>query len=338
MAIYLVRAGKQGQFEQQFLDNSKAFLTFGQTEKSWKEMEWEEIRQAISKEDWVNTKGQVSNFSGQINAFAKTIQVGDWIVLPSKFAPTIHFGKVTSAYRFAPREECPHLMDVDWCDIDIPRDRFDQDILYSLGAFMTVCQIQRNNAEVRIEQMRANGWKVADRGGTIEIEAEESEELQSYNLEEYARDQISKQLIRQYKGHGMERLVGEILKAMGYEVYESPKGADNGVDLLAASGQFGFGDQRILVQVKTQDTPVGQDVVDRLVGTMHAHHADKAILVSWSGIKRNVESLKKSKFFEVRFWDRDNIIHELLENYEKLSDEFRAELPLKRIWTLTDQD
>ena len=88
MAIYLVRAGKQGQFEQQFLDNNKAFLTFGQTEKSWKEMEWEEIRQTISREDWVNTKGQVGNFAGQINAFAKTIQVGDWIVLPSKFAPT----------------------------------------------------------------------------------------------------------------------------------------------------------------------------------------------------------------------------------------------------------
>lgn len=301
-------------------------------------MEWEEVRGAISQEDWANTANQIGNFAGQIVRFAQTIKVGDWIVLPSKFAPTIHFGKVTSAYRFDSKEEIPHLMEVDWSDKDIPRDRFDQDILYSLGAFMTVCQIQRNNAEERIEQMRANGWKVKDKGGTIAMEVEDTSEQQSVDLEEYARDQISKQLIRQFKGHGMERLVAEILKAMGYEVYQSPKGADNGVDLLAASGQFGFGDQRILVQVKTQDTPVGAEVVDRLVGTMHAYNADKAILVSWSGIKNNVESLKKSKFFEVRFWNRDNIIDKLLENYDKLSDELRAELPLKQIWTLTEQD
>jgi len=39
-----------------------------------------------------------------------------------------------------------HYRDVDWLAKDIPRDRFDQDILYSLGAFMTVCRINKNNA------------------------------------------------------------------------------------------------------------------------------------------------------------------------------------------------
>ena len=32
----------------------------------------------------------------------------------------------------------------------IPRSRFDQDLLFSFGAAMTVCQIKRNNAEERI--------------------------------------------------------------------------------------------------------------------------------------------------------------------------------------------
>ena len=35
---------------------------------------------------------------------------------------------------------------------------------------------------------------------------------------------------------------------------------------------------------------------------------------------------------------QDDIIDELLKHYDKLSDQLRAEVPLKRIWTLTDQD
>lgn len=62
-------------------------------------------------------------------------------------APTIHFGKVTKEYQWNKGEANPHSIQVDWTDKDIPRDRFDQDILYSLGAFMTVCQVRRNNTE-----------------------------------------------------------------------------------------------------------------------------------------------------------------------------------------------
>ena len=186
--------------------------------------------------------------------------------------------------------------------------------------------------------MKANNWFVPKTTGAIPTTLDGEYEEDSVDVETYTRDEISKHLIRKFKGHGMERLIAEILTARGYEVYQSPKGADKGVDLLAASGEFGFGGQKILVQVKTQDDPVGIDIVDRLVGTMRNYNAENAILVSWSGIKNNVEAEKKSKFFEVRFWDRDDIIDELLRHYDQLSDQLRAEVPLKRIWTLTDQD
>jgi hypothetical protein len=41
-----------------------------------------------------------------------------------------------------------------------------------------------------------------------------------------------------------------------------------------------------------------------------------------------------SKVFRVRLWDQNAIIAALLENYEKLDEDLRAELPLKRIWTI----
>ena len=33
-------------------------------------------------------------------------------------------------------------------------------------------------------------------------------------------------------------------------------------------------------------------------------------------------------------WDADDVIQHLTENYYKLSDEIKAEIPLKRIWTV----
>jgi restriction system protein len=37
-------------------------------------------------------------------------------------------------------------------------------------------------------------------------------------------------------------------------------------------------------------------------------------------------------FFKIRLWDQGDLINAVLENYERLDDEIRAELPLKRIW------
>src|SRR5207249_721907 len=41
----------------------------------------------------------------------------------------------------------------------VPRGHFGKDLLNTFGAFMTICRVQRNNAEPRIAAMRANGWK-----------------------------------------------------------------------------------------------------------------------------------------------------------------------------------
>ena len=77
------------------------------------------------------------------------------------------------------------------------------------------------------------------------------------------------------------------------------------------------------LQVKTTDAQVDRPILDQLIGTMHNYKADHEI---------------PSQFFNVRLWDQKEIINELLENYEKLDDEIKAEIPLKRIWTLTFPD
>ena len=43
---------------------------------------------------------------------------------------------------------------------------------------------------------------------------------------------------------------------------------------------------------------------------------------------------KARQFFRVRLWDQNELIDQVLENYDKLDEELRAELSLKRIWTV----
>ena len=200
---------------------------------------------------------------------------------------------------------------------------------------MTICRISRNDAEQRIRHMAKNHWKPS-KASTIPTQTDPDIDDQEglTDLEQLAKDQIAKYLIRRFKGHGMARLVEAILQAQGYSTYRSPEGPDKGIDILAAPGPMGFGKPRVCVQVKTGDSPVDRPTLDQLIGTMQNVNADQGLLVSWGGFKSSVDKEIPSQFFRVRLWDQDSIIEEPIQNYDKLDEEIRAELPLKRIWTL----
>ncbi|QTD38838.1 restriction endonuclease [Polaribacter batillariae] len=155
------------------------------------------------------------------------------------------------------------------------------------------------------------------------------------DLEEFANDQIAKLIIRKFKGHRMEFLIQSILQAKGYTTYHSPEGADKGIDILAAPQPMGFGQPRLCVQVKSSDSPIDRPTLDQLIGAIHNFGADQGLLVSWSGFKSSVEKERPNQFFKVRLWSQKEIIDEFLRNYDKLDEEIKAEIPLKRIWALS---
>ncbi|MDF2652267.1 MAG: hypothetical protein K0Q73_8072, partial [Paenibacillus sp.] len=276
--------------------------------------------------------------AGQIWPIAHEMKKGDWVVLPSKIKSAIHIGEIIGDYEFDLKQGSPyyHSRAVKWFATDIPRTNFDQDLLYSFGAFMTVCRIQRNDAEQRIKAMSKKNWSSSSVGlnhNQSQPDGEDSEE-NLFDIEQYANDAIAKFIIRKFKGHGMARIVEAILKAKGFTTYISPEGPDKGVDILAAQGNLGFGSPRICVQVKTADIPVDRPTLDQLIGTMHNFKAEHGLLVSWSGFKSTVDKEIAAQFFNVRLWDQKAIIHELLENYERLEGDIKAEIPLRRTWML----
>jgi restriction system protein len=340
VSIWLFRAGSKGEYEHKFLTDSRVYLTWDDLNFDLKSIKNKEDLYKILKDDYKLEKEKTAiNWASQIWPIANSMQKGDWVVLPSKVNRTIHFGEIIGDYIYDEKLASPysHYRDVKWFAQDIPRDRFDQDILYSLGAFMTVCRINKNNAEARIKEMFNNGWSVPK--STLKFETtEEVDSSVSVDLNDFIFDQISERIIQKFKGHKMEELIEEILKAKGFTTFRSPEGADNGVDILASSSTLGFGSPKICIQIKTSDNPIERAVMDQLIGTMSNYNAEYGLLVSWNGFKSSVIREIPKQFFKVRIWDSKKIIEEIFENYENLSDQIKAEIPLKRVWMLNEEN
>ncbi len=326
MALWLVRAGRHGEHEQDFLDGSRLYLTWGEFKLNLSGCKSKEDVRKLLLQYNPNLDGtRLSNQAGQIWTFAHRIKVGDWVLLPSKKEPSVHIADVLSEYHFDANASAMrhHWRNVKWIATDLPRSNFDQDLLYSMGSLLTICQIRRNDAEKRIRAMARSGWITNTKHATDVPDLETNgagdgeEDPNSINLEQVARDAIAKLLVAKFKGHGMARLVEAILQAQGFTTYCSPPGPDKGVDLLAAPGPMGFGTPRICIQVKSGDTPLDRPTLDQLVGTMQNVQAEQGLLVWWGGFKSSVHREEAAQFFRVRLWNQADLIEQLLANYEK---------------------
>ena len=341
MSLWLVRAGAYGEHEQKFLDDGRLYLTWENlTEVPLSEASnYDEIKALIQKYHPDEKSRKIGNWSGQIWAFALAIKKGDWVVVPSKKSSTIAIGEIESDYHFD-SEASPlyrHYRKIKWLNKAIPRSAFDQDLLYSFGAFLTVCEIKRNDAEVRVKEMAKNNWttsNVRKAGLAALVPTDTESQADVFDLEQLSRDAIARLIIQKFKGHGMARLVEAILQAQGFTTYRSPEGPDKGVDILASGGPFGFDHPRICVQVKSGDSPVDRPEFQQLIGAMNDVKADQGLFVAWGDFKQTVYREVPAKFFTVRLWNQNDLIENLLINYDKLDQDIKAELPLKQIWTL----
>ena len=335
MALWISRAGSHGEHEKHFLEEGRVYLTWDGLKYDLNNYSTKNALRKLLQEVYGYSGRRLSNYCGQVWAFYQKMKVGDWVVLPSKLKRAVHIAEIMGNYIFDDAAEDPyyHYRKVKWIATDIPRSNFDQDLLDSFGAFMTVCQVKRNDAENRVHAMAKSDWKSKIKPPKTSPEDGEPDKGTA-DLEEIAQDQIAKIIIAKFKGHGMARLVDGILKAQGYTTYVSPEGPDKGVDILAAQGALGFGEPRICVQVKSGDSPLDRPTLDQLIGTMQNVQAKQGLLVSWGGFKSSVDREEANQFFRVRLWDQKDLIEQLLKHYDKLDADIRAELPLKQIWTV----
>ena len=156
-------------------------------------------------------------------------------------------------------------------------------------------------------------------------------------LESDARDGIRKYIISK-SPYEFQDLVAALLRAMGYHTpFVAPKGKDGGIDIIAYLDPLGAQTPRIKVQVKHKpETAIGASDVRALSGVLKT--GDIALFVTsgtYSTDARNAAS-GNDKF--IRLIDGDDFIGMWQEYYDKMSDDDKNMLPLKRISFLGNND
>jgi restriction system protein len=341
MAFWVVRAGKNGVNEDYVVENNAVVIGWESVGDLTAILTKEAMLGHVQKSYPNAAPGSQRVWSGELWAFKERIQINEWVAVPLTSRSAIALGRIVGPYRYVP--DAPlgarHQRGVKWVLTDLPRSEVDQDILYTLGATLTVFRASRNNAEGRLVAMAQGQTPKKMENNSADSETVELEDDGgAIDLEQFASDQITKFIGRTFLGHELARLVGAILSAEGYQVQVAKPGADGGVDIIAGTGPMGFGQPRIAVQVKSGATPADVSVLRELQGVMPRFGADHGLIVSWSGFKDSVIREARQLFFEVRLWDSGDLVAALQKNFERLPEELQAELPLKRIWLLIEPE
>lgn len=305
------------------------------------------MRSLLSRELHDKTQGAIGNYAAQLNAFANRIARGDIVVLPIKQRGLLAFGVVTGDYQYLPGSDVlNHVRTVDWKRPDVVRTVINQDLLYSLGAFSTVVQIQRNDAAYRFGRVLAGAE--ADPGArpgitlTVTkadddvIDTDEAIATDGQDIIRYSRDRILSRIKERFAGYDLQDLIAEILKAEGMTCKVPPKGADGGIDIIAGSGVLGISAPTIIVQVKSETSRIGSPTLDQLGGVVSQHNADHGLLVAMGGITPQAQLKVDAQRLRVAVWDAEEVVDRLLKHYEVLPDSIKEVIPLRRAWVIDE--
>ena len=344
--VWLARAGARGEDEAVALELGLAIIGFTDipelTGISTKDSLMARVRCANPRAKDARNR----NLTAQLNSFILRMRDGDIVVLPLKTRPgQIALGRVDGSYLYQSIDGVMrHTRPVKWIRPDVPRSEFGQDLLYSIGAFLTVCRIERNDADSRVAAILTGSrdpWSdiSADMLDAVETDDRfEEDDEATLDIAQIARDQILEHIRSRFTGHDFARLVNAVLQAEGYFTMLSPAGPDGGVDILAGRGSLGFEGPRLCVQVKATASAVDVTVLRSLIGTMQSFKADQGLLVSWGGFTRDLEREARQGFFTVRLWHADDLVSAVCRNYERLSEQIQNDIPLERVWTLVRGD
>ncbi len=96
MALWLVRSGKFGEYEQRFLSENKIFLTWnGLNIDLLKISDRAEMLESLQLRHRTFALAKLRNHAAQLWAFVHRMQPGDWVIVPSKTKPAISVAEIT---------------------------------------------------------------------------------------------------------------------------------------------------------------------------------------------------------------------------------------------------
>lgn len=265
-------------------------------------------------------KGSIANGAGMLFRFCHEVQIGDYVVFPSKINREVNIGTVEGDYVYdSTQSEYVQTRKVKWLK-HLPRTAFSQGALYEIGSAMSFFSV-KNYADEFLAALDKDFKK-----NFSPDSEDESIGATAEDIEEITRDYILKELSRQLKGYDLENFVADLLRAMGYRTIVSPHGGDRGIDITAYKDEL---PPRILVQVKSQDGDVKETTIQSLKGAMR--EGDYGLFITLSNYTKNAQKYLNNTPI-IRGINGTELVELILKYYGELSEKYRKMIPLKMIY------
>lgn len=274
-----------------------------------------------------HSKRRRAQSAGQLYRFAHIIEQGDLVLTYLKAERIYRAGRVDGAYQYRPDifEDYPHVRAVQWVGT-IPRDDLSAPARNSLGSTLTVFSLDEYAEEIQ-------ALLSDDVSAEEEVDEKEEEAPPFVEEVEAQADELIADIIARLDPFDFEELVAAVLRAMGFEARTTESGPDHGIDVIAHPDAFGFEKPHINVQVKRVSSTIGSKAMRSFIGTLRA--GDSGLYVSTGGFTRNAREEAKRAHQPVRLLDRGEFIDLLLQYYDSLESEYKAQIPLRQIWVPT---
>lgn len=142
--MWVCRPGQQGKYFDLFMEQSRIYLAWDGYRQDLSCMKTrEEFKALVIAEKNPDARTTISNWSGQLYSFCVEMQIGDYVLIPSKGSRSYVLSRITGEYQYDERAKLPHSRTVKIIRKDIPRSAFEQSTQYSLGAFRTVFKVKQ---------------------------------------------------------------------------------------------------------------------------------------------------------------------------------------------------
>ncbi len=339
MAAWVVRAGRSGESEEWNVEHGCASVGWSEVGDLSGCQSRQDVRALVDAAYPADSTARQVNSTTQLWAFRQAIKPGDLVIMPLKTQRGyLLFGRCVGAFSFDPTNPDPKrrkTLPVKWEKEPISKSVIKDDLLFSLNAISTVFSPSRNNAAVRLEQgvktgtdpgNNSAGNNFAAQPNVAQARSEDAAVTDPATAPtlEAIRDSVRVHLVENFAGHKLTRLVADILQALGYMCEVSPAGPDGGVDILAGRGPLGMDSPTLLVEVKSEPTPISAPVVRGLHGAISRLHTDQGLLVAWGGVTSAARKEFERDRATFRIWDAEEVLDRLFATYDRLPADTKA--------------
>jgi restriction system protein len=337
--IWFVRAGRDAVYADDFLQ--KDLIAVG-----WADLG--EIPPDSSKQNLVDlyqktyadrSIGRAQTAAAQMIRFMSEMNVGDDVMTFDREKRLYYLGKISSAYQWDATRipEMPQIRQVDWHS-QISRSSLSQTALNTLGAIQTLFLVKGEVAkEVSAQAIKLgdSAVKPLPKPPSLPDLVEQDQQITA-QLVDRAEQSVEERLAR-LTWEEMQELVAGLLRAMGYRTRVSPKGADRGVDIFASPDGLGLEEPRIFVEVKHRpNTTMSSQEIRAFLGGRSP--GDKCLYVSTGGFTKDARYEADRSSIAITLLNLIDLRKLMIEYYEKIDEQIKSLIPLKRIYVSAEQD